>query len=383
MKKLRYLTKSRFKQALECPTKLYYDQHSPEVYHRRETNAFAQALAEGGFQIGEMAKYKYCFDPTSSKITIDDLNETSACKETKRRLTSSQDIVIAEGAVKFKSFFIRADLLVKTGKTLKLIEVKSKAISEVDSFLNRKNLPSTKWESTLYDLAFQTYVVQNAYPNFDVVPYLLLVDRDSSVDQSGISQWFTVLPDRVGSSGNRIVSKEGLTALDFKESLNILREFPLKEVIDRLIWDVPVPTKGIPEDQLSFVKFLEWCAHLINNSGTESERFWMKPAMGCKTCAYQNSSAEKGQIVSKTLINGKLEQIDPLIEASPPSAPSKKEKKDPDSKNNGIEKDPSLRCGLSECWSHHKWDNNIRPTYSDILLQKERYNLLFHLWQGR
>ena len=152
------LTKSRFKLALECPTKLYYDKRSSE-YHRNEaTSSFLQSLADGGLQVGEMAKFKYCPDPVAAKITIDDMNEARALKETRRRLTSRQDAVIAEGAVKFKSCFIRADVMVKTGNTIKLIEVKSKAIGKSEEFLNRKNVPATKWVSTLYDLAFQTYI---------------------------------------------------------------------------------------------------------------------------------------------------------------------------------------------------------------------------------
>jgi hypothetical protein len=51
----RYLTKSRFTLAVECPTKLYYT-GKPKYANRLADDEFMAALAEGGFQVGELAK---------------------------------------------------------------------------------------------------------------------------------------------------------------------------------------------------------------------------------------------------------------------------------------------------------------------------------------
>ena len=51
-----YLTKSRFKSALECPTKLYYTSND-QYANLKSDDEFLMALAEGGFQVGELAKY--------------------------------------------------------------------------------------------------------------------------------------------------------------------------------------------------------------------------------------------------------------------------------------------------------------------------------------
>ena len=54
----RYLTKSRMKLGLECPKKLYYY----EDYKSQDSdNEFLEILAEGGYQVGELAKYYYKF----------------------------------------------------------------------------------------------------------------------------------------------------------------------------------------------------------------------------------------------------------------------------------------------------------------------------------
>ena len=50
----RYLTKSRFKLALECPTKLYYTGNK-QYMNRSLEDSFLKALDEGGFQVDELA----------------------------------------------------------------------------------------------------------------------------------------------------------------------------------------------------------------------------------------------------------------------------------------------------------------------------------------
>ena len=52
----RPFTKSVFKIALSCPTKLYYARHPEEYANSNDENEFLAALAKGGFQVGELAK---------------------------------------------------------------------------------------------------------------------------------------------------------------------------------------------------------------------------------------------------------------------------------------------------------------------------------------
>jgi hypothetical protein len=47
----RYLTKSRFKLALECPTKLFYTGKTDLYPYAKQEDEFLQALADGGFQV--------------------------------------------------------------------------------------------------------------------------------------------------------------------------------------------------------------------------------------------------------------------------------------------------------------------------------------------
>ena len=51
----RYLTKSRFKLAAECPTKLFYTGKDKVYRNTKQEDSFLAMLAEGGYQVGELA----------------------------------------------------------------------------------------------------------------------------------------------------------------------------------------------------------------------------------------------------------------------------------------------------------------------------------------
>ncbi len=54
MAKRRYLTKTRFKLATECSTKLFYTGKN-EYANQNLDDSFLLALSDGGFQVGELA----------------------------------------------------------------------------------------------------------------------------------------------------------------------------------------------------------------------------------------------------------------------------------------------------------------------------------------
>ncbi len=121
----RYLTKSRFKLAVECPRKLYYTGKKQYLDKSRD-DSFLAALAEGGYQVGELAKLMY-----PGGVTIDELAHQVALDRT-RELLQRDHVIIFEAALAFGNFFIRVDVLKKSGNTIELIEVKAKSYRESD-----------------------------------------------------------------------------------------------------------------------------------------------------------------------------------------------------------------------------------------------------------
>ncbi len=102
----RLLTKTRFKIACECPTKLFYLDKSLYVNARKE-DSFLEALAEGGFQVQELAKLYF---PAGKEIQTLDFKE--AVFQTQRYL-SSDSVVLFESAFLVNQLLIRIDILEK------------------------------------------------------------------------------------------------------------------------------------------------------------------------------------------------------------------------------------------------------------------------------
>lgn len=123
---MRPLTKSRFKLALECPSKLFYS-GKEEYENQMDEDTFLAALAEGGYQVGELAK---CYYPGGQDIT--DRGYTAPLEKT-NKLLENKNVVIFEAAVQYENFFIRVDVLEKIGRTLNLIEVKAKSFNGGDA----------------------------------------------------------------------------------------------------------------------------------------------------------------------------------------------------------------------------------------------------------
>jgi hypothetical protein len=69
---MRYLTKSRFKTALECPNKLYYTKKQ-EYANQKEFDPFLEALASGGFQVEELASFLQYVLSKSQSLNIDEI----------------------------------------------------------------------------------------------------------------------------------------------------------------------------------------------------------------------------------------------------------------------------------------------------------------------
>src|SRR5687768_13496336 len=138
----RFLTKSRFKLATECPTKLYYTGKRDVYPDRTIDDPFLMALASGGFQVGELAKSYF---PAGVEIKAKRGDHDGALLATSREL-QNENAIIFEAAVRYEGFFIRIDILIKRGSKLELIEVKSKSYDKSKSaFFGIRGSISSEW----------------------------------------------------------------------------------------------------------------------------------------------------------------------------------------------------------------------------------------------
>jgi len=161
----RYLTKSKFKLAMECPSKLFYI-GKKEYANQSLDDSLLLALADGGFQVGALAK---CYFPGGHEIETLDYDE--ALNQT-NELLKLKNVIIYEAAIATKKLFIRADILVKKGNKISLYEVKAKSFrpSEENPFRTKWDSIKAEWRPYLYDVAFQKYVIEKSFPDFGLIP---------------------------------------------------------------------------------------------------------------------------------------------------------------------------------------------------------------------
>lgn len=189
----KYLTKSLFTHALDCPTKLFYKSNQEEYASNQDDNEFLQTLAEGGMQVGDLAQ---CYFKEGELIEYSEDKEKSI-KET-NDLLEQENVVIFEAAITFENTYALVDVLEKKGKRINLIEVKSKSWDEEDGFYGKRGGVNKDWHKYLYDIAFQTWVAQNAFPGYEIHPYLMLVDKNKASTVDGLHHYFKIERDENG-----------------------------------------------------------------------------------------------------------------------------------------------------------------------------------------
>ena len=186
MTRPRYLTKSRYRMACECPTRLFYTKNKAYKDNSLD-DPFLAALRDGGFQVGELARQYY-----GKGVLIDTLDEAEALKLTAAEMSKPKALIF-EAAFLYQNLFIRADIIQKTGKAVRLIEVKSSSIrpsDPEDSLLKKDGYPKSDWDLTLQDIAFQTHVLREAYPGLEVRPFLMLLDKEKQAVVDAMNSLF-------------------------------------------------------------------------------------------------------------------------------------------------------------------------------------------------
>lgn len=198
----RYLTKSRFKMAISCPTKLYYV-GKRDYININDGNEFLEILADGGFQVGELAKFNY---PEGIEIGSKQIEEAIAETQT---MLQQENVTLFEPAIVHGNFLVRVDVLIKRGKVLEVIEVKAKSYSGDPASLRGKRNPiAGDIHPYVQDVAFQKYVLQLAFPDSTVTAFLLMPDKSKHATVHGLNQLFKVR--RLGRDTEVLINDKAL-----------------------------------------------------------------------------------------------------------------------------------------------------------------------------
>jgi hypothetical protein len=203
-----FLTKSDFKVAQTCPTKLYYRKLGYPT--REDGDEYLAALADQGYLVEALARALY---PDGHWVGYRDDVESAAW--------DTMTALAPDACTLFEATFIsgskmaRADILVKRGRVLELIEIKSCGFDRArnDELLRtgQGNLfhasktsdgLQAKWRPYLEDAAFQTAILQDVFPDLEVVPYLLMPDTSRPCPLDGLHHQFALrtTTDRPGGA---------------------------------------------------------------------------------------------------------------------------------------------------------------------------------------
>jgi hypothetical protein len=280
-----YFTKSVFKLAIDCPTKPYYHQNK-EYGNLDNDNEFLKALAEGGFQVGELSRRYY-----KNGIIVDTMNHDKALEIT-NNLLKKKDVVIFEAAFKYKNCFIRIDILEKKGDYLRLIEVKSKSFnSENPDFVGSRGVLRSEWKEYIYDVAFQKFVLQHATKdkNYKIDSYLMLADKSKEATIDGLNQKFQLYKDEhervkinlVGDVDN--LGEAILTEVKIDNLFNYVYADFSK---DKAIWCKKTDTFNDINPLAFYSQILSW-----SESYRKNERFFNEVNSNCFNCQFKDKKS--------------------------------------------------------------------------------------------
>lgn len=276
---MKVLSKSKFKLALECPNKLFYTSNK-EYANKKQDDTFLQALAEGGFQVEELARMYY-----PGGIFIDAPHYAyEEASELTRKALQEENVIIYEAAFLLENLFIRTDILVKSGDQIRMIEVKAKSFNPADEnlFIGARGDLKSKWKPYLFDLAFQKYVAQKSYPEWRFSAWLMMADKSKKASIDGLNQMFRIPKD--GDPRTDLIKK----VHSLEETGNsVLSEIDVDEIISDIL-----NNRYRYFDNMTFHESV----HLFREAYTLDKYLrWPPNFSACKNCEFKTTPEDEAK----------------------------------------------------------------------------------------
>ncbi|MEO2173743.1 MAG: DUF2779 domain-containing protein, partial [bacterium] len=150
-------------------------------------------------------------------------------------------------------------------------------------FYGNKGRVSPKWYKYLHDIAFQTWVAQKAFPDHEIRPYLMLIDKSKASTVDGLHQHFKVVYDEKGRSSIKL-------SVPFKE-MNlgepILTQVPVCDEVN-MIFDGKCRTSKSDLEEQGFDQWVMGLARLLN----ENEKYPVQIEDKCKNCEHRVAASK-------------------------------------------------------------------------------------------
>lgn len=171
-----HLTKSDYTRWQFCPTSAFYGWE--RLPSNQDANSFLQYLAEEGKTIGMLARRLFA----RGRLICE--KDSARAEQLTRAALEAEQVTLYEACVTQGDFVVRPDIMIRKGDKLFVIEVKSKLgrlcwHQEGKMLITMYGGVRAAYRDIVYDLAFQSEVLERAFPDLEILPYFLLPEEAS------------------------------------------------------------------------------------------------------------------------------------------------------------------------------------------------------------
>lgn len=192
------LSKSDFKLARTCATKLYYRElRYPDT---QQDDPYLQMLAEGGYMVELLAKQQF-----PEGITLEYGRDAETAARATAELLARDEVTLFEGTLLHGRRLARVDILRKGPRGFDLYEVKSasfdpedadKRLAKTGSAFRNLTKPfdiAGKWREYLEDVTYQVTILKDLHPGVPVRAHLILVNKAREAEFDDMPNWFRIV----------------------------------------------------------------------------------------------------------------------------------------------------------------------------------------------
>jgi hypothetical protein len=235
---MRTLSKSDFKAARTCETKLYFRENGyPD---RRADDPYLCLLSKGGYMVEALAKALY-----PDGIHLEYGRDIAKAFNTTREHLKADRVTLFEATIVAGRRLARLDILDKGGSFVRLIEVKAKSFDGAKHLSSRASgglgcFRSTRdgailtdWRPYLEDVTFQLLLLEQVLPGVRIEPCLALVDKSKTAGLDNVPSFFELQYSNRGGVQERLITarfagtSEDLPCLDLLTIVDVSAEVEL------------------------------------------------------------------------------------------------------------------------------------------------------------
>jgi hypothetical protein len=202
------LSKSDFRAAQSCPTKLFYRKH--RYASAKDASNGQKLLGNAGVIVQAIARVLYA---EGEEIEAELGTEESAQRAV--RMLARDEVTLFGAPLISAGKEARFDILRKRGNEIEVVDIKAKAFDSRENnialtrsgrslfWLRRGESIAVEWRPDIEDVAFQMLILQELFPDAQVRPFFLMPDKAKVSSLANIYSQFEIQCETRDDSGRQ------------------------------------------------------------------------------------------------------------------------------------------------------------------------------------